>query len=90
MLGDILSQIIPDLIGIPTGAGNEVLEIRGRFFSEFFGELPTVFSFDSPDQPLNIIASMSFQFFSRKAGLDPFDDRLKFPTPGFRFSFGDH
>jgi hypothetical protein len=90
MLHHILPQVIPHFIGIPSGSGDEVLEIRRRLPTEFLGQLPAVLPLDTTDQPTQIMLRMSPQIPPRKPQTYHTSHGVKLSSPVRNFLISRH
>jgi hypothetical protein len=54
IIDDILLEIVPHLVGVPSGAAPQVLDAVRRLIARLLGQRPAVLALDRAKQPLQL------------------------------------
>ena len=81
-LNRVDSQVIADLVGIPVGATQEVLDGVGTVVADLLGELPGVLALDRTEQADKIGPDSTSGFAASESRGDPLGDRVELLAPG--------
>lgn len=81
-VGDVCLQVIADVVGVPGGPVQQLLQAVGGAVACVFGQLPAVFAADRAEPGADVVPHAASQVGAAEAVADTQEEIVEFMVPG--------
>lgn len=88
--GDVVLELVTDLVRVPAGTGEQVLQPVGGGVTGVLGQLPAIFAADRAEQASDVAAHPAAWLHAPEAVADTEEEVFEFVVPGLGRRLVDH